>query len=230
LRSVAPAFFHELSTTTSEADLWPLAGPTFEELLDREALQMTQARADPAYSRAGASAARRREMKTIRDIEDFRALDPFFRIIEQGLEGLVDGSHFFDLLAEDVVFEFIITVPDYPRQVVGRDNLIELYRGYGSTFFLDRCHDLRVHRSEATSTVVLEYASRESLRNGRAVQQPIHLRHHAHRSQDLPLARLSRSPSRDHRAKRPAVTNARLQERGEVDPKKRRFPALLQTF
>jgi uncharacterized protein len=45
-------------------------------------------------------------MRTIRDIEDFRALDPFFRIIEQGLEGLVDGGHFFDLLAEDAVFEF----------------------------------------------------------------------------------------------------------------------------
>jgi len=50
-------------------------------------------------------------------------------------------------------------VPDYPRHVVGRDNLIELYRGYGSTFSLDRCNDLRVHRSDATSTVVLEYAS-----------------------------------------------------------------------
>lgn len=95
----------------------------------------------------------------IRDSEDFRALDPFFRIIEQGLRDLVDGDHFFDLLAEDVVFDFIITVPDYPRHVVGRDNLIELYRGYGSTFFLDRCHDLRVHRSDATSSVVLEYAS-----------------------------------------------------------------------
>ncbi|MGC1405191.1 MAG: hypothetical protein WA938_00435 [Candidatus Dormiibacterota bacterium] len=67
----------------------------------------------------------------IRDLEDFRALDPFFRIIEQGLRGLVDGDHFFNLLAHDVVFDFIITVPDYPRQVVGRDNLIELYRGYG---------------------------------------------------------------------------------------------------
>jgi hypothetical protein len=75
------------------------------------------------------------------DMEDFRALDPFFRIIEQGLVGLVDGDHFFDLLAEDVVFDFVITVPDYPRQVVGRDNLIELYRGYGSTFFLDSCYD-----------------------------------------------------------------------------------------
>lgn len=95
----------------------------------------------------------------IRDIEDFRALDPFFRIIEQGLQGLVDGDHFFNLLAEDVVFDFVITVPDYPRHVVGRDNLIELYRGYGSTFFLDRCYDLRVHQSDSTHSVVLEYAS-----------------------------------------------------------------------
>jgi len=36
---------------------------------------------------------------------DFQALDPFFRIIEEGVAGLVDGEHFFDLLAEDVVFE-----------------------------------------------------------------------------------------------------------------------------
>ena len=95
----------------------------------------------------------------IRDIEDFRALDPFFRIIEDGLRGLVDGDHFFDLLADDVVFDFVITVPDYPRHVVGRENLIELYRGYGSTFCLDRCYDLRVHRSDTTGSVVLEYAS-----------------------------------------------------------------------
>jgi ketosteroid isomerase-like protein len=90
--------------------------------------------------------------------QDFRALEPFFRVIEEGLEGLVDGGHFFDLLAEDVVFEFIITVPGYPRRVTGRDDLIELYRGYQSTFFLDRCFDLRVHRS-GDSTVTLEYAS-----------------------------------------------------------------------
>ena len=53
-------------------------------------------------------------MSSIRDIEDFRALDPFFRITEQGLQGLADGDHFFELLADDVVFDFVITVPDYP--------------------------------------------------------------------------------------------------------------------
>lgn len=100
---------------------------------------------------------------TVDNIEDFGALEPFFRVIEDGLAGLVDGGHFFDLLAEDVVFEFIITVPDYPRRVEGRDSLIELYRGYQQVFYLDRCFDLRVHRAE-DSTVTLEYAS-----EGRAV-------------------------------------------------------------
>ena len=79
----------------------------------------------------------------IENMDDFRALDPFFRTIEEGLADYVDGEHFFDMLAQDVVFDFIITVPNYPRHVVGRDNLIELYRGYGSVFFLDRCYDLR---------------------------------------------------------------------------------------
>jgi hypothetical protein len=35
---------------------------------------------------------------TVDNIEDFRALEPFFRVIEEGLAGLVDGGHFFDLL------------------------------------------------------------------------------------------------------------------------------------
>ena len=102
---------------------------------------------------------------TVDNIEDFKALEPFFRVIKEGLAGLVDGSHFFDLLADDVVFEFIITVPDYPRLVAGRDNLIELYRGYQSTFFLDRCFDLRVHRAD-DSTVTLEYASEGKVHGG----------------------------------------------------------------
>jgi hypothetical protein len=54
-------------------------------------------------------------MTTINDLDDFKALEPFFRIIEQGLDGLADGEHFFDLLAEDVVFDYIITTPGLPR-------------------------------------------------------------------------------------------------------------------
>jgi hypothetical protein len=35
----------------------------------------------------------------------YQALDPFFRIILEGLSGLVDGEHFFDTFAEDAHFE-----------------------------------------------------------------------------------------------------------------------------
>src|SRR5580658_10166683 len=59
-------------------------------------------------------------MSTINDLDNFKALEPFFRIIEQGLDGLADGDHFFDLLAEDVVFDYVITTPGYPRHVEGR--------------------------------------------------------------------------------------------------------------
>ena len=85
----------------------------------------------------------------IDNLDDFAALDPFFRIIEEGLAGSVDGPHFFDLLAEDVVFEFVIAVPGYPRRVVGRRAVAELYRGYGSYMVLRSADELAVHRAHS---------------------------------------------------------------------------------
>jgi uncharacterized protein len=95
----------------------------------------------------------------IANLEDFKALDPFFRIIEDGLRGIADGDHFFDLLADDAVFEYVISVPGYPRRVVGRAAVAELYRPYGDTIVLDRCFDLAVHHDRENGVVVLEYAS-----------------------------------------------------------------------
>jgi ketosteroid isomerase-like protein len=98
-------------------------------------------------------------MTAIPDLDDFRALEPFFRVVEEALVGLADGAHFFDLLAEDVVFDYIITVPSYPRHVVGRTAVAELYRPYGEVLVLHRCFDVAVHRDRETGVVVLEYAS-----------------------------------------------------------------------
>ena len=99
-------------------------------------------------------------MKTpIAGLGDFAALDPFFRVIERGLAGLAGPGHFFDLLAEDVVFDYIITTPGYPRHVEGRQAVAHLYRPYGDTIVLDRCYDLAIHHDRSTGVVVLEYAS-----------------------------------------------------------------------
>jgi ketosteroid isomerase-like protein len=98
-------------------------------------------------------------MMAVSNLDDFQALDPFVRILEEGVAGLVDGEHFFDLFAEDVVFECVISVPGYPRRADGRHAVAELYRPYGATIVLDRCYDLAVHSDQATGVVVLEYAS-----------------------------------------------------------------------
>jgi uncharacterized protein len=84
--------------------------------------------------------------KTVGDSAPFGANSPFFRIIKEGLEGLVDGEDYFDLLAEDVVFEYVISVPGYPRRIEGRQNIADLYSGYGDYMALSSADHLRVHR------------------------------------------------------------------------------------
>ena len=37
--------------------------------------------------------------------EVFAALNPFFGVVLKGLRGLVDGKHYFDTFAEDVLFD-----------------------------------------------------------------------------------------------------------------------------
>jgi len=95
----------------------------------------------------------------IADLEDFAALEPFFHVIQEGLAGFIEADHFFDLFAEDVVTEYIVTVPGYPPRVDGRAALAELYRPYGTRMTLERCFDLAVYHDAAKAVVVLEYAS-----------------------------------------------------------------------
>jgi uncharacterized protein len=95
--------------------------------------------------------------KTVSDDAAFGADSPFFRIIKEGLAGLVDGEDYFDLLAEDVVIEYMISVPGYPSRVEGRQNIVELYRDYGDYMALSSADNLRVHRDRETSVTVLEY-------------------------------------------------------------------------
>ena len=95
--------------------------------------------------------------KYIDDASNFGANGPFFHIIRTGLNGLVDGDDFFDLLADDVVFEFVISVPGYPRRVEGRDAVLDLYRGYDDYMNVRSADGLRVYRDSDASVVVLEY-------------------------------------------------------------------------
>ena len=91
------------------------------------------------------------------DKSNFGAAGPFFRIIQKGLEGWVDGEDYFDLLADNVVFEYVISVPGYPRRVKGRKKIIDLYSDYDDYMTIRTADNLRVYRDSEASTIVLEY-------------------------------------------------------------------------
>ena len=87
----------------------------------------------------------------------FEALDPFFEVVQKGLNEFVDGDHYFDMIAENATFEFRYRFPGWPLEVRGRDNLIALYSGYGKSIKLLSGDALVVHPSRDGRVVVVEY-------------------------------------------------------------------------
>ncbi len=106
--------------------------------------------------------------KYTNDSSNFGADGPFFRVIREGLKGLAKGDDYFDLLADDVIFEYVISVPGYPRRVQGRQSIIDLYSGYDDYMRVHRADNLRIYRDPEASIVVLEYEVHgESVQTGR---------------------------------------------------------------
>jgi ketosteroid isomerase-like protein len=102
------------------------------------------------------------------DSSNFGADGPFFRVIREGLKGLAKGNDYFDLLADDVIFEYVISVPGYPRRVQGRQSIIDLYSRYDYYMRVHSADNLRIYRDPEASVVVLEYEVHgESVQTGR---------------------------------------------------------------
>lgn len=89
--------------------------------------------------------------------KEFEALDPFFAIVMEGLQGLVDGKHYFDAFADDAVFESRYQFPGWPTTIRGRANLMASLSGYGKTIKLHSADALVVHRTRDSRVVILEY-------------------------------------------------------------------------
>jgi ketosteroid isomerase-like protein len=87
----------------------------------------------------------------------FEALNPFFNVVLSGLKGLVDGEDYFDIFAEDAIFESRYQFPGWPREIRGRANLMASLAGYGKTIKLHSGDALVVHRAEDRRIVILEY-------------------------------------------------------------------------
>ena len=87
----------------------------------------------------------------------FEALDPYFVLVQEGLRNFVDGDHYFDLFAEDAVFESRYHFPGWPQVIQGRVGLIGALSGYGKSIRVHAADGLIVHPSRDGRTVVIEY-------------------------------------------------------------------------
>lgn len=82
---------------------------------------------------------------------------PYFDLVRSALGARVDGDHFFDIVADDIVYEVLYEFPGWPRVVRGRTELMNRFRGYVDNIALQSADNLVAHATDDGRTVVIEY-------------------------------------------------------------------------
>jgi ketosteroid isomerase-like protein len=72
----------------------------------------------------------------------YKPVRPYFDLVRGALGSLVDGEHFFDCVAVDVLYEVLYDFPGWPRAIRGRADLMESFRGYGKHIALQSADHL----------------------------------------------------------------------------------------
>lgn len=81
--------------------------------------------------------------------------EPFYNIIMEGLNGKVDGEHFWDTVDENAVFEFLYRFPGFANKIEGRKAYMDWFGGY--SMVLHTADNLIVHESAEPGVIILEY-------------------------------------------------------------------------
>jgi uncharacterized protein len=79
---------------------------------------------------------------------------PYFDLIRGALGDFVDGEHFFDIVADDVVYEVLYELPGWPRVIKGRTDLMAAFRRYVQNIALQSADKLIVHKTEDVHFVI----------------------------------------------------------------------------
>ncbi|MGO8791635.1 MAG: nuclear transport factor 2 family protein [Terriglobia bacterium] len=87
----------------------------------------------------------------------YEASRPYFELVRGALGDHVDGEHFFDIVADNVVYEVLYDFPGWPRIIQGRADLMAKFRGYGNSIELQSADNLITHRADNGHVFVIEY-------------------------------------------------------------------------
>lgn len=91
------------------------------------------------------------------DYSAYRGAQPYFDLVRGALGKLVDGEHFFDAVADGVIYEVLYEFPGWPRIIDGRNELMSEFRGYVDGIALHSADHLIVHKADGANVVVIEY-------------------------------------------------------------------------
>jgi ketosteroid isomerase-like protein len=90
----------------------------------------------------------------------YAAFEPaaaYFDLVRGALGALVDGDHFFDVVADNIVYEVVYDFPGWPRVITGRSDLMAAFKGYVANIALQSADQLIVHKTDGGGVVVIEY-------------------------------------------------------------------------
>ena len=86
----------------------------------------------------------------------YAGAEPYFALVRKALGDLADGEPFFDILADDIVYEVRYDL-GWPRVVRGRANLMDQFEGYVGSIHLQSADELIVNKADNGRVVVIEY-------------------------------------------------------------------------
>jgi uncharacterized protein len=87
----------------------------------------------------------------------YKAAAPYFDLVRGALGHLVDGDHFFDIVADNIVYEVLYEVAGWPRMIRGRTDLMAQFRGYCDNVELQSADNLIIHKIDDGYVAVIEY-------------------------------------------------------------------------
>ncbi|MDR0300552.1 MAG: nuclear transport factor 2 family protein [Streptococcaceae bacterium] len=82
-----------------------------------------------------------------------KMLMPLYEIVRQGLGDEVEGSHFWDAVAEEAIFEFMYHFQGFPNKIKGRKAYMDWFAGYDN--HLESADGLEIYKSG--NVIILEY-------------------------------------------------------------------------
>jgi ketosteroid isomerase-like protein len=82
--------------------------------------------------------------------------EPYFELVRKALADLVDGEHFFDIVADDILFEVRYDL-GWPRVIRGRADLMDQFTGYVGSIQLRSADKLIVNKADNGRVVLIEY-------------------------------------------------------------------------